>query len=460
MSKLATAEALNLEMEEKKELLSPGPKSKALQEKREKYVPVGPYNITPFFAESAKGAIVKDVDGNELIDFAGGIGVMNVGHSPEKVVEALKNQLDRFIHTCYHVVQFDSYVELAEKLVHLTPGDFDKKAMFLNSGAEAIENAVKIARKYTGRSAVISFTGGYHGRTNMTMALTSKVKPYKHGFGPFASETYKVPYANCYRCPYNAAYPDCGLECADALENFFATEVAPDSVAAVIAEPIQGEGGFVIPPREYFKAIKATCEKHGIVFIADEIQTGFARTGHLFAMEYFGVEPDLMALSKSIAAGIPLSAVVGKSEMMDASGAGQLGGTFAGSPLGCVAGLKVLELIEEEGLVEQSNKVGEKIRKRFLEMKAKYPIIGDVRTMGSMCALELVLDRTTKEPAAAATKGFVDKTWQNGLITLSAGLLGNVIRILPPLVIGDEELEKGLDIMDQVMGEINAEYIN
>jgi len=439
--------------------LSPGPKSQELQAKREKYVARGPYNITPFFAESAQGCIIKDVDGNELLDFAGGIGVLNVGHSPKKVVDALKDQLDKFIHTCYHVVQYDSYVELAKRLTQLTPGDGPKKAMFVNSGAEAVENAVKMAKKYTNKQGVLSFNSAFHGRTLMTMSLTSKVKPYKQGFGPFAPETYKVPYANCYRCAFGAQYPGCGLACVENIEHFFASEASPDQIAAIIAEPVQGEGGFIIPPSDYFKALKQVCTKHNILLIADEVQTGFGRTGKLFAMEHFDVVPDMITMSKSIAAGLPLSAIVGRADVLDAPGPGEIGGTFAGNPLSCVAGLKVLEMIEEESLLARSNEIGKIIERRFREMQDKYNLIGDVRCLGAMCAMELVLDKATKQPAKAATDAIVSKTWQNGLITLSAGVLGNVIRILPPLVVSNEELNRGLDILDKVIAEVQTDYM-
>ncbi|ABR46922.1 4-aminobutyrate aminotransferase [Alkaliphilus metalliredigens QYMF] len=436
-------------------LIKPGAKSQELMALREKYVARGPYNVTPLFAESAKGARLNDVDGNELIDFAGGIGVINVGHCPEKLVNALKDQLDKFIHTCFHVAPYESYIRLAEKLAQLTPGEAPQKVMLANSGAEAVENAVKIARKYTGKQGIISFDSAFHGRTLMTMSLTSKVRPYKHGFGPFAPETYKVPYANCYRCPYNTSYPECGFACVESIEKFFASEVDPDNVAGIIAEPVQGEGGFVIPPMDYFKEIKGLCDKHGILLIADEIQTGFGRTGKLFAMEHFDVKPDLTTMSKSMAAGIPLSGVVGKAEIMDAPGAGEIGGTFAGTPLGCVASLKVLEIIEEENLLERATYIGGMIEKRFEEMKERYDIIGDVRCLGAMCAMELVKDRVTKEPAKEATGQVVTKCWQNGVIALGAGVLGNVVRILPPLVISEEDLHRGLDIMDRVIGEVN-----
>ncbi|MBS4026945.1 MAG: 4-aminobutyrate--2-oxoglutarate transaminase [Clostridia bacterium] len=432
----------------------PGEKSKALFALREKYVARGLYNVTPLFVEEAKGAIIKDVDGNSLIDFAGAIGVQNVGHCPDQLVDALKEQLDKFIHTCFHVVPYESYIKLAAKLAELTPGDGDKKVMLANSGAEAVENAVKIARRYTKRPGIISFEAGFHGRTLMTMSLTSKVKPYKIGFGPFAPETYQVPYAYCYRCAFGGTYPDCGFQCVENMERFFTSEVAAENVAAVIAEPIQGEGGFIVPPKGYFKAIKEVCAKYDILFIADEIQTGFGRTGRLFAMEHFQVVPDLMTISKSMAAGIPISGVVGKGEIMDAPGPGEIGGTFGGSPLGCVAALQVLDILEKQNLVERAKDIGEIVQQRFKEMQEKYEVIGDVRCLGAMCGIELVKDRVSKEPAKELTSQIVTKCWQNGVVVLSAGLFSNVVRILPPLVASDEELTKGLDIIDKVIGEL------
>ncbi|TXK89559.1 aminotransferase class III-fold pyridoxal phosphate-dependent enzyme, partial [Parageobacillus sp. SY1] len=316
--------------------------SEKWMERRLKAVSRAPYHVTGIFIKEAKGAIITDVDGKEYIDFAGGIGVQNVGHCHPKVVEAVKRQAESFIHPCFHVTAYESYVELAEKLNSLVPGDFPKKAIFLNSGAEAVENAVKIARKYTERQAVLSFTGGYHGRTLLTMSLTSKVMPYKKGFGPFAPEVYKLPFPYYYRSDGMTA-DEVDDQLIKRLRHFFIAEVAPEDVAAIIVEPVQGEGGFIVPSRRFMKAIRDICDEYGIVMIADEIQTGFARTGKMFAMEHFGVAADLVTMSKSMGAGVPISAVIGKAEMMDAPEVGQLGGTFSGSPLGCAAALAVLE---------------------------------------------------------------------------------------------------------------------
>jgi 4-aminobutyrate aminotransferase/(S)-3-amino-2-methylpropionate transaminase len=420
-----------------------------LAELRSKFVPQGPFNVTPFFVEKARGAVIYDVEGRELIDFAGGIGVMNVGHCHPKVVAAIKDQAEKYTHTCFHIVMYEPYIELAEKLCGITPGSFSKMALLANSGAEAVENAVKIARHYTGRQAVIAFETGFHGRTYLTMTLTSKVKPYKLGFGPFMPEVYRMPYAYCYRCVFGLEYPHCGVACADYLKDFFISHVAAESTAALIVEPITGEGGFITPPPEYFPKLSKICRDNGIVFIADEIQTGMGRTGRMFAMEHWGVEPDLVTVAKSLAAGMPLSAVVGKKEMMNAPQVGGLGGTYGGNPVCCRAALAVLDVFEEEKLLAKAESLGKKLRKRFEDLQGRFEIIGDVRGKGPMLALELVKDRETKEPAAAETKALVKYCYERGLVILSCGNFGNVIRTLMPLVITDEQLERGLAIMEE-----------
>jgi 4-aminobutyrate aminotransferase/(S)-3-amino-2-methylpropionate transaminase len=428
-----------------------GPKSAELHARRQDAVPVGPYHVTPLYVQSAQGAIVTDVDGNELIDFAGGIGMQNIGHCHPKVVKAIQEQAASSIHSCFHVMPYESYIELAEKLNEKTPGDFKKKTMFANSGAEAVENAVKIARKATGRSAIVSFERGYHGRTLMTMSLTSKVNPYKHGFGPFAPETYKLPYPYYYRAPQGMLPEELDEQILHHFEQFFLGEVGADNIAAIIMEPVQGEGGFIVPSATFVQGVRRICDKYGILMIADEIQTGFARTGKLFAMENYGVAADITTLSKSIAAGMPLSAITGRAELMDVPGPGQLGGTFAGSPVACAAGLAVLDVIEEEKLVERAQEIGTRMMDAFRSWQEKYEIIGDVRGLGAMVALELVKNRVTKEPAKEETGKIVTECWNNGLIGLSAGIFGNVLRFLPPLVITDEQLEKGLHILEQAI---------
>ena len=422
--------------------------NKELMDLREKHVPRGPFNITPIFVKRAKGALIEDVEGKEYIDFAGGLGVLNVGHCNEKVVAAVKDQAEQYLHTCFHISMYEPYIELAKQLNEITPGDFAKKTFFVNSGAEAVENAVKIARCATKRQGIITFENAFHGRTYMAMTLTSKVKPYKFGFDPFCSEVYRMPFAYCYRCPFGREYPSCELHCADALNDFFIGNVAADSVAAVIAEPIQGEGGFVVPPPEYFKKIKAICEKHGILFIMDEIQTGMGRTGKRFAAEHYGVIPDMVLTAKSLAAGLPLAGVTGRAEIMEAPPVGGLGGTYGGNPLACRAALAVLELLDSQFL-QRASELGDTLRTRFLELQEKFDIIGNVRGLGPMIGIELVKNRKTKEPAADETKELVNRCFKNGLITLSCGNYGNVIRTLMPLVITDEQLEQGLAIMEE-----------
>jgi len=422
--------------------------NESLRQLREKVVPQGPFNVTPYFVSKAKGALVYDVEGRELIDFAGGIGVMNVGHSHPKVVSAIKDQAEKFTHTCFHVVMYEPYMELAKRLCALTPGSFPKMAMFANSGAEAVENAVKVARHYSKRQAIIAFETAFHGRTLLALSMTSKIKPYKLGFGPFAPEIYRMPYAYCYRCTFGLKYPSCDVACADYLEEFFVNQVAAESTAAVIAEPITGEGGFITPPPEYFPKLIKICRDHGIIFVSDEIQTGMGRTGKMFAIEHWGVEPDMMTVAKSLAAGMPLSAVVGKEEMMNAPQVGGLGGTYGGNPVCCRAALAVLDIFEEENLLQRAEDLGKKVRDRFDAWQDKFELIGEVRGLGPMLALELVKDRETKEPAAEEAKSLVEFCYEKGLILLSCGNLGNVIRTLMPLVIADEQLEKGFSIIE------------
>ena len=422
---------------------------------RRQHVPVAPYNIAPIFIESAKGALLKDVEGMEYIDFGGGIGVENLGHCQPEVVAAVKDQTEKYMHTCFHVAMYEPYVELAKRINEIAPGDFQKKTFFVNSGAEAVENAIKIARYVTKRQGVISFQNAYHGRTYMAMSLTSQAKPYKWGFGPFCSEVYRAPYAYCYRCPFGREYPECGTYCGDYLEDFFVTNVAPDSVAAVILEPVQGEGGFIVPPSEFIKKIEAICKAHGILLIADEIQTGMGRTGKRFACEHFGLTPDILLTGKSIAAGLPLAGITGRAEIMDIPHVGGLGGTFCGNPLACRAGLAVLDLLNEE-MLEKAMNLGGTLESQFHEMKEDFEIIGDVRNLGPMIGMELVEDPITKEPAADKTKQLVKNCLEKGLILLSCGIYHNVIRTLIPFVITGKLLERGLDILKQSVSEIDA----
>jgi len=424
-------------------------RSEELSKLRKEHVPKGVFNTHPIFVQRAQGALIQDVDGKEYIDFAGGIGVQNVGHCATKIVDAIRNQAEKYIHTCFHVAMYEPYLELAKRLNEVTPGDFPKMTMFANSGAEAVENGIKIARYYTKRQGIIAFENGFHGRTLLAMSLTSKVKPYKWGFGPFAPEVYRMPFAYCYRCSYGRTYPDCGIRCAETLRDFFINQVSADQVAAIIAEPVQGEGGFITPPKEYFKKLKEMCEENGIVFIMDEIQSGMGRTGYLFASEYFEVEPDIILSAKSLAAGMPLSAITGRAEIMDAPHVGGLGGTYGGNPVSCAAALAVLDTIEQENLLKRGQELGKKVRGAFEELQSKYEIIGDVRGLGPMLALELVKDRKTKEPAADEAKRLVQIAFEKGLVILSCGNFSNVIRILMPLSIEEPQLEKGLAILEE-----------
>jgi 4-aminobutyrate aminotransferase/(S)-3-amino-2-methylpropionate transaminase len=424
--------------------------------KRNQHVPQGPFNTTPAFIAEARGAVMVDVDGRELIDFAGGIGVNNVGHCHPKVVAAIRDQAGKCIHSCFHVAMYAAYVELAERLNGLAPGDTDKMTLFANSGAEAVENAIKVARYATKRPAVICFENAFHGRTLLGMSLTSKVKPYKYGFGPLAPEIYRMPFAYCYRCPFGLDYPTCGTACADHLEEFFIGHVAAEQTAAVIAEPIQGEGGFITPPPEYFPKLRAICDKYGIVLIIDEVQSGAGRTGKFFAIDHWGVVPDVVTLAKSFAGGMPLSAVTGRSDLMNAAHVGGLGGTYSGNPVSCRAALAVLEILYEDKLLERSVKLGETLSERFAAMQATYELIGEVRGKGPMLAMELVEDRASKKPAADKAKALVSYCYEKGLVLLSCGNFGNVIRTLMPLVITDEQLDRGLAILEEGLVKVES----
>lgn len=420
-------------------------------------VPRAAYNITPIFVGRSEGAVLEDVDGNRFIDFAGGLGCLNVGHRAAGVVAALRAQLDRYLHTCFHVTPYAGYVRLAERLNGLAPGDFPKKTLLVNSGAEAVENAVKIARCYTRRPAVICFEDGFHGRTLLTLSLTSKTHPYKSGFEPFVGDVYRIPYAYCYRCAYSLRYPSCELFCGHHLEDTFKRVVAAESVAAVIAEPVLGEGGFVAPPPEFFLILEEICHRHGILLIADEVQTGFGRTGSLFACERYGVAPDLLVTAKSLGGGLPLGAVTGRAEIMDAPGVGGLGGTFGGNPLACEAALAVLEAFEDEKighrarLLARANHLGECFAARARTWRQRVPLIGDVRGLGAMQAIELVRSPESRQPAEEETKQIVRYCYEHGLIVLSAGSYGNVIRLLVPLVITDEQFEEGLGVLEAAL---------
>lgn len=437
----------------------PGPKSKEWMHRRETAVPRAVSHATPIFAARAEGAIVEDVDANRFLDFAGGIGVINVGHRAPRVVAALREQLDAFLHTCFAVAPYAAYVRLAEKLNALTPGSFPKKTLFVNSGAEGIENAVKIARSYTRRPAIICFEDAFHGRTLLTMSLTSKINPYKTGFGPFAPEIYRIPYAYCFRCSYSLQYPSCNLHCAHHLEDSFKRLVASDTVAAVIAEPVLGEGGFVVPPREFFSVLTEICRQHKILFIADEVQSGFGRTGKMFAIEHYGVDPDLLVSAKSLAAGLPLAAVTGRAEIMDAPGLGTLGGTYSGNPLSLAAALAVVETMQSEDLLGRATELGTHFESRAKNWKKRWPIVGDVRGLGGMRAIELVRPDGSNRPNKEATEQVLRQCHEKGLILLSAGTYGNVIRVLVPLVVTDAQFDEGLDVLEGALGTVAEAHL-
>ena len=427
----------------------PGPKSRELMARRQEFVARGVASTMNVFAAKADGAIIEDVDGNQYIDFAGGIGAMNIGHSRAEVTKAIAEQVAKFTHTCFSVMMYEPYIELAERLVNLTPGEFPKKAIFFNSGAEAVENAVKIARWATGRPAVIVFDNAYHGRTLMTMTMTSKVKPYKYRFGPYAPEVYRAPFPYPYRM--NMSAQEFIEFCINELERMFIGEVAPDQVAAIVVEPVQGEGGFMVSPPGFLLALKQVCEKYNILFVADEIQSGFCRTGRMFAVEHDGVDPDLMIIAKSMGAGMPISGVVGRAEIMDAPPPGTLGGTYSGNPVACAAALAVLDLYERSDYAARSREIGHIITKHFLNLQDHYPLIGDVRGLGGMAAMELVKDRSTKEPDSQAASDVLTSAHHRGLVLIKAGMYDNVVRILVPLCVTDEQLNRGLDILEAAL---------
>jgi 4-aminobutyrate aminotransferase/(S)-3-amino-2-methylpropionate transaminase len=435
----------------------PGPASRALLERRSRAVPRGVPAVTPIAIVHAEGAVLTDADGNRLIDFAGGIGVVNTGHRHAGVVGAVREQLDRYTHVCFPVSTYEPYVELAERLNRLTPGSHEKRTFLLNSGAEAVENAVKVARAFTGRPAVVCFEHGFHGRTNLAMALTSKVSPYKKGFGPFAPEIYRIPYPYCYRCGTGR---DAGGTCCMAdrayLERLFAATVDPGSVAAIIMELELGEGGFIPAPVEFVQTLAGFARDHGILFIADEIQTGFGRTGRMFACEHYGLVPDVITTAKSLAGGLPLAAVTGRADVMEAAQVGGLGGTYGGNALACAAALAVIDAMEAERLPERAQRIGDRLRGRFCEWAAGRPWIGDVRGLGAMIGMELVTDRESRRPDKELTGRLLTAALERGVVLLSAGTYGNVVRVLAPLTIEDAVLEEGLNAMESAISAVAA----
>lgn len=434
----------------------PGPKSRALMERRHKAVTSGVGIATPMFAGEAKGALLTDVDGNTFIDFGGGIGVMNIGHANGRVVEAVKEKAEQMTHTCFYVTEYEEYVELAERLNAIVPGDFEKRSFFVNSGAEAVENAVKIARYYTGRPAVIAFENSFHGRTMLAMTLTGKTDPYKKGFGPFVPEVYRVPSPYAYRCPAGRdCSGGCQGDCFGSIEKAFVSTVHPSSVAAIIVEPVSGEGGFIPFPDFYLRQLRELCDEHGIVMIVDEVQTGYGRTGKMFAIEHSGVEPDIMITAKSMGGGLPIAGVTGKAEIMDSVHAGGLGTTYGGNPIACAAALAVLDTFEEEDLVAKGKALGEKVMSAMRGIQERHPdFVGDVRGLGPMAAMEFVTDAESKTPDKERNAKIVQAALQEGLLLLTAGQYSNCIRTLMPLNIADDELEEGLAILGRAVDSV------
>lgn len=438
-------------MSDEKYLEIPGAKSRELLARRQQFVARGVSSTMSVFAAKADGAMLEDVDGNRYIDFAGGIGAMNIGHSRPEVAQAIAEQAAKFTHTCFSVMMYEPYIELAERIVKIAPGESPKKAIFFNSGAEAVENAVKIARYATGKPVVITFENAFHGRTLMTMTMTAKVS-YKHHFGPFAPEIYRAPFPYPYRM--NMTGQQASEYCIAELERMISNEIGADQVAAIVVEPLQGEGGFIPSPPGFLRALKNVCEKYHILFIADEIQSGFCRTGRMFAVEHDGVEPDLMIIAKSMGAGMPISGVVGRADVIDVPPPGTLGGTYSGNPVACAAALAVLDLFEKEDYAARSREIGHVITQRFLKLQERYPLIGDVRGLGGMVAMELVQDRTTKEPASHEASEVLAAAHHRGLVLIKAGMYDNVLRVLVPLVVTDEQLKQGLDIFEDALSSV------
>jgi 4-aminobutyrate aminotransferase / (S)-3-amino-2-methylpropionate transaminase / 5-aminovalerate transaminase len=433
----------------------PGPQSRALTERRSQALPRGVSASTPIFIRHAEGAVLEDVDGNRFIDLGGGIGTNNAGHRNPRVLQAVRRQLDAFLHLCFSVTGYEAYVDLAEKLNALTPGNFPKKTLLANSGAEAVENAIKIARVHTGRPAVLCVEDAFHGRTMLGLSLTSKTNPYKQGFGPFLSDIYRIPYGVPADARLRERTPMTREDVEQLLDHTFRRIVSADSVAAVIVEPVLGEGGFVIPPAGFLPALADICRRHGIVFIADEVQTGFGRTGELFASTHFGIEPDLILTAKSLGGGLPLAAVTGRAEIMDAAGPGGLGGTFGGNPASCAAALAVIEEFADGALLARARALGECFRQRAYAWQRQHAFIGDVRGLGAMQAIEFV-DRDGA-PWAASAKKLAQHCLRNGVLVLTAGTYDNVIRLLMPLVISGEDFSEALDVMESGLSVVAAE---
>ncbi len=428
----------------------PGPRSQELQSRKTAAVAAGVGTGLPVYVTDGAGGIIRDVDGNQLIDLGSGIAVTTVGNGNQRVVDAVTEQIQRFTHTCFMVTPYEPYLGVCEKLNELTPGDHEKRSALFNSGAEAVENAVKIARHATGRQAVVVFEHGYHGRTNLTMGMTAKNMPYKHRFGPFAPEVYRVPMAYPYRWPGGAER--CAEEALHTVTDMIHAQVGEENTAAVVIEPIQGEGGFIVPPEGFLPGLAEYCREHGIVFVADEVQSGFCRTGDWFASDHEGVVPDLITTAKGIAGGMPLAGVTGRAELMDAVHGGGLGGTYGGNPVACAAALASIESMEADDLAGRARGIGKILGDRLGSLAEKHPQIGEVRGRGAMMAMELVTDPATKEPAAALAGAVNKGCHERGVVTLTCGTYGNVFRFLPPLSIGDDLLHEAMDVLEESMG--------
>ena len=436
----------------------PGPRSRALLERRLASVPRGVFFTTPVFVDAAAGAIVRDVDGNSLIDLGAGLAVLNTGNADPAVLEAVREQLERFTHTCFHVTMSEPYVALAERLNRLVPGTGARRTMFTNSGAEAVENAVKIARYFTKRQGVVVFDHAFHGRTLLAMTMTAKAMPYKKGLGPFAPEVYRLPFSYPYRCPMGGESPEaCAERCADYAIDHMDKQIGPESIACVVAEPVLGEGGFVVPGPGFLPRLAEYCRDHGIMFVADEVQTGIGRTGRWFGIEHEGVEPDLVTTAKSLAGGLPLGAVTGRDDAMESVHVGGIGGTFGGNPLACSAALAVLDTVEREGLLDRARRIGALMIARLREMADRFSLVGDVRGRGAMVAIELVEDKSTKMPAKHAATRLIDECYRQGVIVLKAGTYDNVVRLLPPLSIDEGLLSEGLDVLEKALVTVEQE---
>jgi 4-aminobutyrate aminotransferase/(S)-3-amino-2-methylpropionate transaminase len=440
-------------MEQARRLVTeiPGPRSSELLARREAAVPAAVFNTVPVFARAASGAIVEDVDGNRLIDLGAGLAVLNTGNAPPEVVSALQDQAELFTHTCFHVVMHEPYVEVAERLNAITPGDHAKKTMLANSGAEAVENAVKIARYHTGRSAVVVFEHAFHGRTLLAMSLTGKVMPYKQGFGPFAPEVYRLPYSYPYRCPAGASPDACGEACAALAIDQMSKHIGAGNIAALVIEPVLGEGGFVVPGEGFIPGLATFARENGILFVSDEVQTGIGRTGRWFGIEHEGVVPDVVTTAKSLGGGLPISAVTARADIMDGVHVGGLGGTFGGNPLACRAALAVLDRIERDGLLQRAESIGRITFDRLREIEERHEVVGEVRGRGAMVAIELVTDRATKEPASEVATRVIKECYREGVIVLKAGTYDNVVRLLPPLTIEEGLMLEGLDVLDKAL---------